>query len=210
MASRRFDTYFDGADQPLVEFLRSVHDGRIVVLAIKDEGSFHLSGPARAAIAARLGCASVRRLLCGSELGHSLLLHTHLASVARPEPLMRGGSDRVRRSAGWPGAMRGPLLDAPLAEQQLLIAMRIVTTPARALARRTAHHHRWIAGPNRWSSSFGAWRASGGRLCLYGLHHAESVHCIDDNTAIANAAPHVTSMTATRMVMMSGTNGTTP
>eukprot|EP01137_Pigoraptor_chileana_P027764 Opistho-2@10714 len=55
MARQLFDTYTDGAEDALGEFLTNVHRDRIVVMAIKDEGSFRLSSEKRQTIGNMLG-----------------------------------------------------------------------------------------------------------------------------------------------------------
>ncbi|CAD5116976.1 unnamed protein product [Dimorphilus gyrociliatus] len=50
MAYRNFDTYVRGEDVFLLEFLRDISNGRIIILAIKDEGSFSLGNETRAYI----------------------------------------------------------------------------------------------------------------------------------------------------------------
>eukprot|EP00048_Salpingoeca_helianthica_P006909 m.104232 g.104232 ORF g.104232 m.104232 type:complete len:595 (+) comp14169_c0_seq1:151-1935(+) len=47
---QRFDTYLPGADKQLVSFLNGIHEGRIVALAVRDEGSFSLSEEVRTAL----------------------------------------------------------------------------------------------------------------------------------------------------------------
>ncbi|XP_064386754.1 protein O-linked-mannose beta-1,2-N-acetylglucosaminyltransferase 1-like [Halichondria panicea] len=52
MAVRVFDTYSPGSEDVLITFLNTLSDGRILCLAIQDEGSFHLKEAGRGALAA--------------------------------------------------------------------------------------------------------------------------------------------------------------
>ncbi|KJE96186.1 O-linked-mannose beta-1,2-N-acetylglucosaminyltransferase 1 [Capsaspora owczarzaki ATCC 30864] len=62
MAIRTFDTYLEGAEEALIPFLSGIHAGRIVVMTIKDEGTFMLHDEARKSIADHLGATMVKGL----------------------------------------------------------------------------------------------------------------------------------------------------
>eukprot|EP00047_Mylnosiga_fluctuans_P014350 m.37711 g.37711 ORF g.37711 m.37711 type:complete len:626 (-) comp5460_c0_seq2:386-2263(-) len=47
LQQRRFDTYLPGADKEMLAVLEGVHEGRIVALAIRDEGTFSLTSDTR-------------------------------------------------------------------------------------------------------------------------------------------------------------------
>ena len=61
----------------LVEFLDSLHPGRLVALAVRDEGSFNLKDKARQKLAS-LGSKHVRRERSGRE--ETLSNHSHLST----------------------------------------------------------------------------------------------------------------------------------
>ncbi|XP_015373420.1 PREDICTED: protein O-linked-mannose beta-1,2-N-acetylglucosaminyltransferase 1-like isoform X2 [Diuraphis noxia] len=74
MAQRVFDTYMD--DEPLIGFLHRVSSGRIMIFAVKDEASFHLTNEGRRAMQMHTGAsgASSSKSGSGSAAGGSLWL----------------------------------------------------------------------------------------------------------------------------------------
>jgi len=57
MAKRRYDTYAPREDEALMAFLSLVDSGRVVVLTVRDEATFHLGRPARRLIQRTLGAS---------------------------------------------------------------------------------------------------------------------------------------------------------
>lgn len=80
MAARVFDTYLPGQDDELAHFLGLVSDGRILVLAVKDEASFKLGAAARGLL---------REL--GSQLIEQLRWRDMWALVARKQLALHTG-----------------------------------------------------------------------------------------------------------------------
>ena len=62
MATRQFDThYFSTFDDQIIQFVESLHNGRIVVFLVKDEASYNLGKQARVKIGI-LGCSLIHQL----------------------------------------------------------------------------------------------------------------------------------------------------